>query len=70
MLVSRWVILLLIGIARGCIWLIEQPDSTLLPRHPKFEYLEFLRAAGSMSFSRLHLWMGLYGAPSPKPTTV
>ena len=43
-LCSRLVLMLLICSARGCRWLVEQPEGSSLPNHPRFqELLEIVR---------------------------
>jgi hypothetical protein len=47
---------------------IEQPASSLLSYHPKFRFLLDLASKGWCRMDRLHVWMGLYGCHSPKPS--
>ena len=36
---SRVALLVLLAVARGCCWAIEQPGSSLLPEHPRMQML-------------------------------
>ena len=45
------------------LWLYEQPHTSLLWEHPRMQ--EFLRKC---KVFRSHMYMGAYGAASPKPT--
>ncbi len=66
MLVARFVILILLAVAQGCSFLMEQPNSTLMDRHAKFRFLEALNSGGTIAMHKIHLWMGLFGADTPK----
>ena len=65
MMVSRVVIILAILSAKGCAWVVEQPLSSVLYLHPRFQ--EFLR---SHCTYRLSLDMYQYGADTAKPTVL
>jgi len=43
-LASRVVVCILVAVARGAMWCVEQPSSSLLERHPRFRLLEQLSA--------------------------
>ena len=47
--------------ARKCVWVLEQPISSLAHRHPRFQ--ELLK---TIRIFRASLWLSHYGAPSPK----
>lgn len=66
---SRFSLLILLAVARGAVWLVEQPCSSLLKNHPRFSLLETLGRAGTIPDPRqVRFWMGLYGAKTPKPS--
>ena len=44
-------------------WLYEQPHTSLMFEHPRMQQL-----IKAMSIYRCHMYMGSYGAASPKPT--
>ena len=66
MLVARFVILILLAVAQGGSFLMEQPNSTLMDRHAKFLFLQALADGGALTLHKVHFWMGLFGAYSPK----
>lgn len=37
LLVTRWTLLVLLAVSRGCLWLAEQPMSSLMPEHPRLK---------------------------------
>ena len=37
LLVTRWTLLVLLAVSRGCVWLAEQPMSSLMPEHPRLK---------------------------------
>ena len=49
---------------------IEQPVSSVMDMHDKFEYIYQLAARQRIKLTKLHTWMGLFGADSPKGTTL
>ena len=52
--------------AKRCLWLYEQPQTSLLWEHPRMQhFLKNLR--GSLVY-KTHMWMGSYGANTPKGT--
>lgn len=61
-LVSRSVLLILLCYALGGCWLLEQPGSSVLPWHPRFEYLRF---CGLYHWSACW-WQRHYGGLTPK----
>lgn len=64
-MVGRVLILLMICAAKGCWWVLEQPQSSIMERHPLFQ--RFLRLQ-HVSVRKLHTCMGWFGAGSKKPT--
>ena len=66
--VARVVLIALLAIAMGHTVLLEQPASSCLLQHPMFRLWEEVSNLGYCLFERVHLWMGLYGNPAPKPT--
>eukprot|EP00969_Alexandrium_andersonii_P223168 9856956-Alexandrium_andersonii.AAC.1 len=65
---GRTVLFCLISFCRGVHNVLEQPAGSLMPRHPRMEMMEHLHSAGVVRWARAHLWMGMYGGFSPKPT--
>lgn len=39
LLASRLILMLLVCSCRGARWLVEQPEGSSLPNHPRFQYL-------------------------------
>lgn len=61
-MVSRAVILIYVAAAKGIVVVLEQPSSSLLYLHPRFQSM----LAVVPMFKSLH-WLGLFGAESSKP---
>lgn len=69
--VARFVLLVLVAYARGCIWAVEQPGSSLMPNHPRMQHLLHLSVRGIMPANVMQrLWMGGFGHWSAKPTKI
>ena len=66
LLVARWVLIVLMVVAKGAHFVFEQPNSTLMDRHAKFLFLQALADGGALTLHKVHFWMGLFGAYSPK----
>ena len=64
-MVARCVILLMIVAARGGLWILEQPASSILSRHPSFQSM--LR---HVAVWKAFVYMGAFGAESLKPTSL
>ena len=64
-MVARMSLLLLLLEARGCVWLLEQPATSLMPHHPYLAWM-LCRMRG-MIFS-VTTSMGAFGAATRKPT--
>ena len=62
-LVSRLMILLELVRFLGLFWILEQPQSSIILEHPKFN--KRLKRLGTR---QKFLWMQCYGGESPKPT--
>ncbi|CAK9096788.1 Uncharacterized protein SCF082_LOCUS45422 [Durusdinium trenchii] len=65
LLVARTCLALLLIIARGSTFVIEQPNSSLLYRHPRFNALMRLTTVFKQSF-----WMSGWGGKTPKRTVL
>jgi hypothetical protein len=63
-MVARMSALLLLLEARGCVWLLEQPATSLMPHHP---YLAWVIRNTSRIFT-VNTSMGGFWAPMRKPT--
>ena len=62
-IIFRVAILMLVAIAKGMSYLVEQPGSSLL------EWFEvFAKVLGLSLARRIYTWMGAFGAPTPKAT--
>ena len=66
LLVARWVLIVLVVVAKGAHFVFEQPNSTLMDRHAKFLFLQARADGGALTLHKVHFWMGLFGAYSPK----
>lgn len=64
-LVSRILFLIELAVFWGCFWLLEQPASSVLEQHPKFQ-----KRRRRLGVQQVFLWMKSYGANSPKPTVL
>ncbi len=62
-MVSRLVLMLYLLRAKGCMWVIEQPASSLLYLHNRFQ--DWLKHSDVF---RIHLDMGAYGHSTKKLT--
>ena len=62
-MVARMVITLFIVLARRAQWLLEQPKSSVMHLHPTLAWF-----IGGNPSSRVHTSMGVFGAPSHKPS--
>ena len=62
-MVVRMVLTLFIILARGALWLLEQPKSSVMHLHPRLALFMSRNPA-----RRAHTSMGAYGAPSMKPS--
>lgn len=56
MMLILWVLL-----AKNVLWLLEQPGTSLMVHHPRFQQLIAQR-----EIKRAWVWMGAFGARSPK----
>ncbi len=63
LMVSRLVLLLHLLKAKGCMWVVEQPASSLLYLHTRFQ--DWLKHSDVF---RIHMDMGAFGHPTQKPT--
>ncbi len=62
LMATRTCLLLYLARARGCSWVVEQPRSSLLHCHPRFQQL-----FGTALVYRTHVVLGAYNAPTRKP---
>lgn len=60
---ARVALLALLVTALGGNWVIEQPRSSLLFQHERFQWL-----CKRFKIFRICIWMGSFNAPTPKPT--
>ncbi|CAL1139171.1 unnamed protein product [Cladocopium goreaui] len=65
LLCARMILALILIMSRGGVWLLEQPVSSLVFRHPRFR--ELLRRT---TVWRQSFWMRGWGARTPKRTTL
>jgi len=52
MVISRLAILIMLAVARGAMWCVEQPLSSLMPDHPRMRLLS--RLSQTLSFCTSH----------------
>lgn len=64
-MVSRMCIILWILEAKMVFWLYEQPQSSLLWQHPRMQ-----QYISKRTVFKSHMWMGAFGAASPKGTVL
>lgn len=69
-MVARVVMLALMCSALGHVWVLEQPSSSLMDAHPKFDWLLRLGKASVLRVCKVKTWMGMFGGGTPKPTTL
>ena len=62
-MVSRMTLILWVLEAKRVLWLYEQPQTSMLFQHPRMQ--AFLKVC---TVFRCHMWMGSYGADTPKGT--
>lgn len=62
-MVSRMTLVVYLLEARACVWLYEQPMTSLLWQHPRMQDL-----VRRVLVYQTQMWMGSYGAESPKST--
>ena len=62
-MVSRMSLIVWLLESKKTFWLYEQPHSSLLFQHPRMQQL-----VRSLTIYRAHMYMGAFGAESPKPT--
>ena len=63
--VARMAMVMQLLWSAGIPWLLEQPASSVMSVHPKMRILY-----DSMGWFTCRTWMGLFGAPTPKPTVL
>ena len=54
-LTSRAVLLIMLGVARCVYWLLEQPNSSKLPKHPDWQYLAAVMKGLHLDYSKTFL---------------
>ena len=62
---SRVALLCLLASAKACWWTVEQPQSSIMDRHPSFQKLMSL-----LPVRRLSMLMGDFGGASKKATSI
>ena len=68
-MVSRMALCAMFGMALGVKFILEQPLSSLMPRHPRLAKLIEMSEQGGVPFiERVHTSMGAFGHFSVKPT--
>ena len=68
MITSRSVLLILLAIARGVHFVVEQPKSSLMDVYHRMHHVFQLADAEGIQIFRSSLWTGLYFHFAPKPT--
>ena len=70
-MVSRTVLLILLGVARFTGWMIEQPRGSLLGKHDRMVMIEVMaKRLQWLGFHEINISMGCFGAGTEKPTTL
>jgi hypothetical protein len=67
LIASRYALLTLVALARSVVWCAEQPSSSLLPNYDRLRAVLMQMQQHRIFFS-CRFSMGLYGAPSLKPS--
>ena len=68
-MVARCGLLILLVIASGCNWIVEQPSSSLMKLHPTIEWIKSKEHAMVNSvWHKVDTYMGAFGAKTIKPT--
>ena len=62
-MVSRMSLIVWLLESKKAFWLYEQPHSSLMFQHPRMQQL-----VKACTIFRTHMYMGAFGAESPKPT--
>ena len=71
LMVSNMSLFLLWSLAKRCLWIVEQPGSSLMWQHPRMQQVK--KAVNSMcdktfKYTSVETTMGAFGAPTVKPT--
>lgn len=67
----RFLLLVLVAVARGCQWIIENPASSIMMQHPRVKALIAMGEQGIMpKLCIQRVWLGAYGHLSPKPVVL
>ena len=67
-MVSRVCLFWFLLVASGCTFVLEQPSSSYMALHPRIEQFRASLTKVKQRWHHTHLWMGMYGAPTQKPT--
>ena len=66
---ARFAALVLVAVARGAQWLVEQPGSSVMDLHDRFKAIKSLGDSGCLpTMQSVRFWMGAYGHFSAKPS--
>jgi hypothetical protein len=66
---ARFAALVLLAVARGAQWLVEQPGSSVMDLHDRFKAIKSLGECGLLpTMHSVRFWMGAYGHFSAKPS--
>lgn len=68
--VSRVCMLSLMVMAIDGDIMIEQPISSIMDYHPKFQHMFSLQSSQYFSIYRIHVWMGNFGSQTPKSSVL
>mmetsp|Transcript_40679 Transcript_40679/g.63947 ORF Transcript_40679/g.63947 Transcript_40679/m.63947 type:complete len:346 (-) Transcript_40679:30-1067(-) len=69
-MVTRTVCMILLMFAVGAVWFLEQPHSSLMPRHTRFQWLVRVLEDLGLKVYYQSFWMKWFRHPTPKRTTV
>ena len=71
-MVTRMVMTIYYVSSKWCGWMLEQPATSLMERHPRMQDLqEFARTKpGLIGYNSVRTWMGAFGGGTAKPTII
>ena len=70
LMVSRVSFLILYNLCRDVDFIHENPLGSIIEAHPRWQWLWHLHRLGILALQKVSTWMGMFGAPSPKPTAL
>ena len=68
MMVGRTILIILFAACCDVDFILEQPSDSIMHLHPCFATMLAMSTQGLLKIYEAHLWMGMLGAETPKPT--